>query len=127
MSRLRRARQRRAISTTCTAAGGGAWCRSPARQGSRYSAKISSRPCYANRLEWRLVRRRRAASVFHHRAVQQSDDSRRARRQRRIVSHENDRRPLVAVEMVEQVKDSLTGGVIEIAGRLVGEKNPGRV
>jgi hypothetical protein len=43
------------------------------------------------------------------------------------VGHENDRRAAVAVQRPQQLEDAVSCRIIEIASRLVGEEDLGRV
>jgi hypothetical protein len=41
------------------------------------------------------------------------------------VGHQDDRRSFVGVEVMQQIKDSLSGCVIEVSGWLVSKENLG--
>src|SRR6266852_1862981 len=67
------------------------------------------------------------AGVFYNGSVEQPDDAGCAGREREVVGHEYDGGPAVAVERLEQLENPVSGRVVEIAGRLVGEEDLGRV
>src|ERR1700674_4074360 len=113
MNRSQPVPRRRARSTTCREAGAGALFGSPARPDSRRFATLRS-----SRASVR-------ARVFHNRTVEEADDSGGARSERGVVCHENDRRAAVAIERPQELEDAVAGGVVEIAGRLVGKKDLG--
>src|SRR3954468_6390434 len=67
------------------------------------------------------------AGVLDDSAIEEADDTRGASSECGVMGDEHDRGAAVAVERLHQLENALTGGVVEISGRLVGEQDSWRV